>query len=222
MKKFKIEWIRCDWLDEDDFDDDEDDDEDDDGSESYQEKEREEHEKMGMLRGIMPGHERVIHTPFGIVSENDTSSPINDTEFFIAHVNFNLSRPRALAINDVEGVEFLKIISRYRFAVGMGVLFDSESVKLAIEKVLNAERKLSSIKIPNEEEEEEVSAEIQNVIDEILSQVKTDDKWVAYIFPHGKYLINVVKSDNELELRKEELMTKYASLSNGMVLSSND
>lgn len=224
MKKNKIRWIRCNWYnDDDEFEDDYDDDEDD-GVDEYREKEREEHDRMGMLRGIIPNQERMIHTPFGVVNENDTSNPVHDTEFLIGHVTFNLSKAKILAINDVEGVEFLKVISRYRFVVGIGVLFDTESVKLAIEQAIKAERDIPSMRTENrnEIEKEEVSTEIQDVIDEILNQVKAEDKWVAYIFPHGKYLINLVKSDDELELRKEELLTKYASLSNGMVLSSND
>ena len=209
-------WMRCNWFENNDDEDFEDDDDED--SDAYHE--REENDKMGMLKGIISHHERMIHTPFGQISENDTTNPIHDTEFFIGHTNFNLSKSRVLAINDIEGVEFLKIISRYRFAVGVGTLFSSESVQLAIENILKAERQVASIR--KQDEEEEVSTEIQSVIDEILTQVKTDDKWVAYIFPHGKYLINFMKSDEELELRKEELSTKYASLSNGMVLSSND
>jgi len=55
---------------------------------------------------------------------------------WIAHTNFNLTENIKNELDGVEGVELLKVFSRYRFLVGVGRMFDFKEVRREIEKII--------------------------------------------------------------------------------------
>lgn len=59
---------------------------------------------------------------------------------WIAHTNFDITERIKNAINKVEGVEVLKIHSRYRFFIGIGRMFDFKDVRREIEKKIIEEK----------------------------------------------------------------------------------
>lgn len=71
----------------------------------------------------------------------DLSNEITLAESFdcwLGHTNFNLTEEIKENLNEVDGVEVLKICSRYRFFVGIGKMFDFSDVRETIEKdILN-------------------------------------------------------------------------------------
>ena len=52
---------------------------------------------------------------------------------WMGHTNFNLTEDIKESLNEVDGVEVLKICSRYRFFVGVGRMFDFSDVRKNIE-----------------------------------------------------------------------------------------
>ena len=57
---------------------------------------------------------------------------------WVAHTNFNLTEKIKNQLDKIEGVELLKIYSRYRFLVGVGRMFDFKDVRRKIEgKICN-------------------------------------------------------------------------------------
>ncbi len=58
---------------------------------------------------------------------------------WVAHTNFNLTERLKNELDSVEGVELLKIFSRYRFLVGVGKMFDFTEVRREIEKLIKKE-----------------------------------------------------------------------------------
>ena len=52
---------------------------------------------------------------------------------WMAHTNFNLTERIKNQLDNIEGVELLKICSRYRFLVGVGRMFDFKDVRRKIE-----------------------------------------------------------------------------------------
>lgn len=61
---------------------------------------------------------------------------------WLGHTNFNIT-PKVLDIIEAtEGVELLKICSRYRFFVGVGRMFDFKEVRTSIEKTLIQEKNI--------------------------------------------------------------------------------
>lgn len=56
---------------------------------------------------------------------------------WMGHTNFNLTTDIRDILNKVEGIEVLKICSRYRFFVGIGQMFDFKNVRRHIEDELD-------------------------------------------------------------------------------------
>lgn len=58
---------------------------------------------------------------------------------WMGHTNFNLTESIRDKLNEMEGVEVLKICSRYRFFVGIGRMFDFKEVRKDIENTFTGE-----------------------------------------------------------------------------------
>ena len=61
---------------------------------------------------------------------------------WLGHTNFNITENVLNIIEATEGVELLKICSRYRFFVGVGRMFDFKEVRTSIENTLIKEPKI--------------------------------------------------------------------------------
>ena len=61
-------------------------------------------------------------------------------KLWVMHTNFNVTAQIAEKINRCEGVEILKIWTRYRCWVGFGNLFDVEKIQSQIEVALGANK----------------------------------------------------------------------------------
>jgi hypothetical protein len=57
---------------------------------------------------------------------------------WMAHTNFNLTPETKSVLNKIDGVEILKICSRYRFFIGIGKMFDFNDVRYSIEQELES------------------------------------------------------------------------------------
>ena len=55
---------------------------------------------------------------------------------WIGHTNFNLKNSIKNKLNEVDGIEVLNIISRYRFFIGIGKMFKFTEVRKDIEKTI--------------------------------------------------------------------------------------
>lgn len=55
---------------------------------------------------------------------------------WVGHTNFNISNTIKKTLEEVEGVEILRITSRYRFFIGVGRMFDFTDVRQDIEEKL--------------------------------------------------------------------------------------
>ena len=51
-------------------------------------------------------------------------SMLTNFDCWVGHTNFNLSKKIASELEKIEGVELLRICSRYRFFIGIGKMFD--------------------------------------------------------------------------------------------------
>jgi hypothetical protein len=86
--------------------------------------------------------------PFVMAIPESLSSEIQLTTNFdcwIAHTNFDITETIKSAINKIEGIEVLKIHSRYLFFIGVGKMFDFKEVRKEIENRLIQEKKNEQI-----------------------------------------------------------------------------
>lgn len=68
-------------------------------------------------------------------------------ECWLAHTNFNITKEIRNKLNRTEGVELLKICSRYRFFIGIGRMFSFKEVRKNIEDLFNGEGELINEKL---------------------------------------------------------------------------
>ena len=77
--------------------------------------------------------------PVMINIDQDLSNDIvlvTNFDCWLGHTTFNLTEEIKTKLNAVDGVEVLKICSRYRFFIGVGKMFDFSEVRKNIEKQL--------------------------------------------------------------------------------------
>lgn len=67
---------------------------------------------------------------------NEIALAIN-FDCWVAHTNFNITLDIKNNLDRIEGVELLKVFSRYRFLVGVGKMFDFSEVRKNIEDMCN-------------------------------------------------------------------------------------
>ena len=58
---------------------------------------------------------------------------VTSFDCWVGHTNFNITPSVMQSLNEVGGVEVLKICSRYRFFVGIGKMFNFKDVRKSIE-----------------------------------------------------------------------------------------
>jgi hypothetical protein len=65
-----------------------------------------------------------VRTPFGFYSTEDDFSPYNMFECWVGHTNFKLTRKDFdILNNDINGIGCLKVLSPYRFFIGIEKMF---------------------------------------------------------------------------------------------------
>ena len=66
----------------------------------------------------------------------DDISMLANFDCWIGHTNFDITPSIRDQLNKIQGVEVLKIFSRYRFFVGIGQMFDFQNVRHDIDNVI--------------------------------------------------------------------------------------
>lgn len=96
-------------------------------------------------RAAFADHERPRPTPYrgplvagptGFVPLTDANAPGRNYKFWTAHTNFVLTDGDVARLNGVDGVEVLRVFTRYRFWFAVGQAFPDEPVKAAVRAAL--------------------------------------------------------------------------------------
>lgn len=87
------------------------------------------------LESLEEDHDSSIVMPINSKILDDIAI-ITNFDCWIGHTNFDITNKTKQILDQVEGVEVLKIFSRYRFFIGIGKMFDFKDVRSTIEKEL--------------------------------------------------------------------------------------
>jgi len=87
----------------------------------------------------------LLSTPFGLWKINDIMNPYRQFKLWMGHTNFTINKNVAHIIKSIPGVEVLSIITRYRFLIGVGEMFDIRDVRTAIEKSLQCSNTIKKV-----------------------------------------------------------------------------
>ena len=74
----------------------------------------------------------MINIPESLANEISLAT---NFDCWISHTNFNLTESIKNELDQIEGVEMLKIFSRYRFLIGVGRMFNFSDVRQEIESI---------------------------------------------------------------------------------------
>jgi hypothetical protein len=89
-----------------------------------------------------------IKTPFGVYDISDPFSPYNMFECWIGHTNFRITKSDFDILNrKVDGIGCLKILSPYRFFIGIEKMFTFPAVRIHAQSLLCGDMNTD----PNEE-----------------------------------------------------------------------
>jgi hypothetical protein len=88
--------------------------------------EEEDLEDLGELNTMMPITNQLI----------EDVTMLSNFDCWIGHTNFDITPKIKDKLNQIPGIELLKICSRYRFFVGIGQMFDFKEVRKTIEQNL--------------------------------------------------------------------------------------
>lgn len=81
---------------------------------------------------------KIITTPFMPLTNQlmEDISMLSTFDCWIGHTNFDVTHNIKNILDEIPGIELLKICSRYRFFIGIGKLFDFKNVRKDIENAI--------------------------------------------------------------------------------------
>lgn len=114
--------------------------------------------------------EEIIMSPFGMYHVKDFFNPMRQYNWHMGHTNFNITQDVSDKLEEIEGIERLQIVSRYRFIMAIGKVFNPDNVKNSIYKVLDASPMLSG-------EAEHKMEEIKGIYDKWCIHFISNEEW---------------------------------------------
>lgn len=79
---------------------------------------------------------QIIQTPWGAVSFDSILKPSDRWDCWMGYTNFDITNKVSDKIKIVDGVEALKVMSRYTFCIGVGKMFQFSDVRKEIENAI--------------------------------------------------------------------------------------
>ena len=77
-----------------------------------------------------------IYTPSGQVSCDSKLKPSDRWDCWMGYTNFGITNTIENKIKNIDGIDALKVMSRYSFCIGIGKLFKFTDVRRELENVL--------------------------------------------------------------------------------------
>lgn len=146
------------------------------------------------------------------MGEEDGKSVVISEEW-LCETNFRIQKKDIPVLcNQVEGVEALEPITRYKLIVSFGSLFDLEEVQKDFERaLLNSQNYLIIKKMPNDEVRKDIMA--------TEAELSCFKYWSMVVIPSGHIKTAVSDCDKEFETLHKKIKD-IAKQTNGIILSS--
>jgi hypothetical protein len=140
-------------------------------------------------------HMRVILGPYGTIPINENAITSKLYKMWVGHCNFDITKNIMETIEKVEGVEILRVWTRYRFWVGFGNLFDDNKVQQDIEDSIIKKNKNINGK--------------SNALNALVKVLRKKYKsWVVFSNENGE--LKTIGSDNIEQIKVDEGMNILA------------
>ena len=96
--------------------------------------------------------------------------------------NFDITKSTEESIENTEGVELLNIMTRYRFFLGVGKMFDFSSVRRLIEESVCGSK---------------LDEDTEEAIDMIKDSISSDRYWAIFVSQSGEILYASTNADSD-------------------------
>jgi len=178
-----------------------------DAEQEYEEPEPDFDENAYLQQGVNSQIQDVMSTPFGLWRVDDYMNPYRQFKLWIGHTNFSITQEVVDIIKNIPGVEVLQIMTRYRFIVGVGEMFDIHDVRVAIEEQLQCHQN---------EEELITDQKLLEQVQDLKQQLSVYNKWAIYVFPNGQ--IDFSTSEESNFGQQLNLYRQAVDYSNGILI----
>jgi hypothetical protein len=142
---------------------------------------------------------------------------VNDNvEYWMGHSNFPITTSILDELDNTDGIDILKPISKYRFIIGLGIHFNLTDVRNEIDRNILGKNKnhCELDRICNEK--------IKGDAYSLLSQLTQEYKhWAIYILPNGNIDYCASNELDESYVKKFEGFNLSKQYSNGVLICSD-
>ena len=149
----------------------------------------------------------LVSTPMGMFQLHDKMNILNQFDCWMGYTNFDITKSVKGSMEKIEGVELLNIVTRYRFFLGVGKLFDFSDVRRIIE---------SEFCEKNLDEDTEDSVNI------IMDTISSDRYWAIFVSQSGEILYASTNNDSDEDYLKKLSHYRKRKKKNGGFIFQND
>jgi hypothetical protein len=194
-------------------------DEEDDREEDLEEESEEMPEMLGFVNLDEIISRRKIKTPFGYYELDDDFSPYNMFDCWIGHTNFKITKRDFNILNKkIEGIGCLKVLSPYRFFIGIEKMFSFPAVRIQIQKDLcNNLEMQDEIEQINNNVDHTINMVISKINDALFS-IRDSEKWAVYISREGE-VKTIKNSEFDSDIEYQNKLKSLKSLKNGNIIT---
>jgi len=165
---------------------------------------------------------KALPTPFGMFTVTNHSLASNKFDFWMLHTNFRITYAIATIMKNIDGVETINVLTRYRIRFGFPVsgLFSVSDVREEIESttVNYFRRHQNSALNIFDSDTSQKAQEIRNYLD------NRNEHWALYVLPNGNMEIikeNKTKVTDKFHQRVK-FLNEVQELVGGAVMTSED
>lgn len=158
-----------------------------------------------------------IKTPFGYYDINDEFSPYNMFDCWIGHCNFRITHHDVdILDSQINGIGCLKVLSPYRFFIGIEKMFTFPTIRIQIQKDLCQNLDIEN-DIKSNNDADYVINMVLSKINDALFSIKESEKWAIFIGRTGE--IETIKgNDFSSELEYDQSLAGLKSMKNGNII----
>lgn len=161
---------------------------------------------------------RKVRTPFGVYDIDDDFSPYNMFDCWIGHTNFRLTKKDFNILdNQIDGIGCLKVLSPYRFFIGIEKMFSFPTVRIQIQKDLCNNLEINDNILPGQDVDEIINSVLSR-INEALFSIKGSEKWAIFIGMDGT-IEAITEAEFDSSQEYENNLTSLKSLKNGNIIT---
>lgn len=131
--------------------------------------------------GEQARHVRMIAGPYGMIPMGEHGLGSKLYKLWVCHTNFDITKEVVGQVEKIEGVEILRVWTRYRMWVGIGNLFDTQAVQTAIDHALCGVPEMPPAKPVSRKQDAAV-----RLLEKQLKEEHTNEAWAICRLPDGR------------------------------------